>query len=530
VPYGQPISKSPEFINFRSGVQKQRVVVGKSAWTYFDCGPKDGSVEPLLCIPGTAGTAESFFHQLMSLGNRGYRVIAVSPPAFWTHDEWVNGLNAFLVALGLVRVRDPNVSASAASNAALAHSPRVHVLANSLAGFMMLYYLSHVQPSKNYVASLVQCNSFLDTTSYQAAHGSSPWCLTLLRHAPDFVVKKFVLDSLPQKTLWPEAVDFTVEQLESNLATDVIAARLTLNIARSRGVAQPHLWRDRSGQVFPQERITLLDTTDESVVPEAARDRLYAALPNARYALLKEGGDLPFLSVPDQVNVFLTVHLRACGIQPSIHNVPAPAQPVPASVTSPEHKGSSRRTSNAALGSSLAGPSSLSSTFLAPSRFMASGYGHEDDEQNNDSIFLSKNTPSASPPPVTAAATAADQTSSDSAAAYAVETRSSPSSSMSMGSVAESRAETDRQELLRTIQAEEAERAARLAAAQAERAAREAEMAAAVRARIAHDQEQSERQSSMLSSLLEGDAAEAEQTLTADRRRQLAQQDPEDLF
>lgn len=91
-PYtGIPLNQSPSFVAFRASVPKLRVMVGSRQWTYFDLGPRDPSVAPLVCIPGTSGNAEMFFYQMMELGNKGYRVISVSPPAYFTHDDWCNG-------------------------------------------------------------------------------------------------------------------------------------------------------------------------------------------------------------------------------------------------------------------------------------------------------------------------------------------------------------------------------------------------------------------------------------------------------
>ena len=54
----QPLSKSPSFIAFRASVQRHRCQVGREAWTYYDLGPKDPTVQPLILLPGTSGTAE----------------------------------------------------------------------------------------------------------------------------------------------------------------------------------------------------------------------------------------------------------------------------------------------------------------------------------------------------------------------------------------------------------------------------------------------------------------------------------------
>jgi pimeloyl-ACP methyl ester carboxylesterase len=39
--------------------------IGTKQWRYYDFGPK--VVPPLVCIPGTAGTADVYYKQIMSL-------------------------------------------------------------------------------------------------------------------------------------------------------------------------------------------------------------------------------------------------------------------------------------------------------------------------------------------------------------------------------------------------------------------------------------------------------------------------------
>lgn len=56
--------------------------------------------------------------------------------------------------------------------------------------------------------------------------------------------------------------------------------------------------------------ITIIDVFDECANSENTREELYKMYPNARLAHLKSGGNFPYLSRPDQVNLHLLVHLR----------------------------------------------------------------------------------------------------------------------------------------------------------------------------------------------------------------------------
>jgi hypothetical protein len=54
------------------------------------------------------------------------------------------------------------------------------------------------------------------------------------------------------------------------------------------------------------------------VLPGGMRARLLERFPDAREALLKEGGDFPYLAAPDEVNLMIQVHLRSNGLFPDI--------------------------------------------------------------------------------------------------------------------------------------------------------------------------------------------------------------------
>lgn len=64
---------------FLQQVARQRVTTydGKT-WSYFDAGRSNAEAPPLVCLPGTSGTARCFHRQMLALAAKGYRVISVS--------------------------------------------------------------------------------------------------------------------------------------------------------------------------------------------------------------------------------------------------------------------------------------------------------------------------------------------------------------------------------------------------------------------------------------------------------------------
>eukprot|EP01102_Stenamoeba_stenopodia_P012379 TRINITY_DN3901_c0_g1_i1.p1 TRINITY_DN3901_c0_g1~~TRINITY_DN3901_c0_g1_i1.p1 ORF type:complete len:295 (-),score=56.88 TRINITY_DN3901_c0_g1_i1:188-1072(-) len=268
---------------FRSWVSLQRVNIdyfgSERVWKYYDWGPKD--VPVLVCIPGVSGTAETFYKQFLSLCPKGYRIIAVQPPAYMTHASWTQGFDRFLDLLGL---------------------NRIHLLGTSLGGYLALCFLQY-RPQR--VASLILQNAFCDTSFFQE---NAP-CVQMFSLMPTFMLQRFLLANFPNKLLEREiaaSVDFMVEQLETLDQTE-LASRLTLNCTSGP------VNRETQFQ-FDSSKATFIDTLDEVVLPEKLKEELYQKLPDAKKAFLKTGGNFPFLSRSDEFNIYLIVHLRNQGV------------------------------------------------------------------------------------------------------------------------------------------------------------------------------------------------------------------------
>lgn len=75
----------------------------KQVWTIYDAGPKTIR-SPLICLPPVSGTADTFFQQVLGLSAKGYRVISLSYPVYWTINEWCEGFRKLLDFLQLDQV------------------------------------------------------------------------------------------------------------------------------------------------------------------------------------------------------------------------------------------------------------------------------------------------------------------------------------------------------------------------------------------------------------------------------------------
>ncbi|KAF6152551.1 hypothetical protein GIB67_012998 [Kingdonia uniflora] len=92
-----------DYTHFKSQVPLHKISIGPKLWRYYDFGPK--VVPPLICLPGTAGTADVYYKQIMSLSIKGYRVISVDIPHVWNHLEWIQAFEKFLDAIDVHHVK-----------------------------------------------------------------------------------------------------------------------------------------------------------------------------------------------------------------------------------------------------------------------------------------------------------------------------------------------------------------------------------------------------------------------------------------
>jgi len=105
------------------------------------------------------------------------------------------------------------------------------------------------------------------------------------------------------------SIDFMVEQLECVKRED-LASRLSLNCT-----VGPFIKEELK---MDETNITVIDVLDDVIIPEKVRDQVFKSYPNSRQALLKSGGNFPYLSRADEINLHIEVHLR------SVCNLSAP--------------------------------------------------------------------------------------------------------------------------------------------------------------------------------------------------------------
>jgi len=270
------IATSAEYQSFRGSVALKKIAIGDSGatWQVYDTGPRE-SGSPLVCLPPIAGTADIFFKQCLALSGRGYRVLAAEWPPYYSLKEWCQGFKDLLDHMNL---------------------ERVHLFGAALGGFLAQKFAEHTRNCPR-VASLVLCNTFTDTTIFKYSEESSAFWLM-----PSVVLKRLVMSGLEGAHMdqqMVDATDFILERLES-LGHAQLASRLTLTCAPAH--VEPQNVND-----LP---VTIIDVFDECALTQEVREETYKFYPSAKMGHLKSGGNFPYLSRSDEVNLYLFIHLR----------------------------------------------------------------------------------------------------------------------------------------------------------------------------------------------------------------------------
>lgn len=271
------IAQSNEYQSFRSSVSQRKFVVDEDEskeWKVYDAGPRSVKC-PLICFPPASGTADVFFRQILALTAVGYRVISVEYPIYWKIVEFCEGFRRLIDHLQL---------------------DKVHLFGASLGGFLAQKFAEYTYRSPR-VASLILCNSFYDTTIFNQTNSAPTFWMM-----PSLVLKKMVMGNFDKGPVDPsicDSIDFLVEKLDG-LTQAELASRLTLNCMNC--YVEP--------QKIQQIPITIMDVFDDCALSHSVREELYKCYPEAKRAHLKSGGNFPYLSRCDEVDIFIKIHLQ----------------------------------------------------------------------------------------------------------------------------------------------------------------------------------------------------------------------------
>ncbi|KAH7829478.1 putative acid cluster protein 33 [Monocercomonoides exilis] len=267
------LANTEAFTKFRGNVPLQRATVGitnPKTWKFYDCG--DESKAPIVMLPPAAGTAEGYFKLMNELPERGIRIIAVQNPPIIDHDEWIESFAAFLDHIKL---------------------KRVHLLGSGLGGFLVLLFTRIHQKR---VISTILINSYAANIALQQP-------TVKFEFAPAFVLRNYLTQSLQTQpaaaTKNLASVDFFKKQMES-LTQEELFSSLSLMCTEA--------YIDK--KKIDSKTLTIMETDDFSSLNERVKGTCASFFPTATLVPLKKGGDFPYISVADEVCLYITVHMR----------------------------------------------------------------------------------------------------------------------------------------------------------------------------------------------------------------------------
>lgn len=236
------------------------------------CGPT------LMMLPGTLGTAGIFKDAMDALGTR-VRMVSVTYPMIDDIHRLADSLAALMTTLGI---------------------EQASIVGSSLGGFLAQHFAAR-HPER--VEKLILGNTLCDPSLTRRLVGRQP--VETLRATPPSAHRKVVLDSV---ATWPEkdAGQKKLKEILLDSGTRLLSARAMKArvLAVQAAPAVPKLG-------IPAERITILDTEDDPLLPREVQDDVVRTYPGARHVRLPSGGHYPYVLRAKEYNAVLS---RALGL------------------------------------------------------------------------------------------------------------------------------------------------------------------------------------------------------------------------
>ncbi len=257
---------------FRGRFETEIHSVNGRRWGVIDCGVDSAGNKPVfIFLPGTLGTAEIFWNQIVALSD-SHRVLSLTYPALADAEALVDDLADLMSKFELK-------SAS--------------ILGSSLGGFLaQLFAIRHADR----VEHIFIANSLSDPTPFKTQQ-PPPWQISAM---PASMLRKVMGDRVQSWSANDESMKPLVELLMHQLNKAIPGRNLKARVlALLKSDNLPHL-------PIPDSRITIIDSEDDPLIPETARAEVRRRYPQARHCGFKYGGHFPYVVRPDDY----TAHIR----------------------------------------------------------------------------------------------------------------------------------------------------------------------------------------------------------------------------
>ncbi|ORM41062.1 Maspardin [Babesia sp. Xinjiang] len=286
-----------DYARFKQKTPVKRVFdpISELYWTYYECAKtrktRDsdrGTAElpTVVLLHGICGTAGCYFYVMNKLSEAGVRCISAQYPEYYSVEEWISGLLHFLEYLKLSK---PTVFGS------------------DLGGYLLQLFVEKYPES---VYSMILCNSYRRTDCFS----SSPdlrglygrWYSVL----PHMILRNIFVESyicpknyhgIPRVSVMEQlAREFMASELDQLTASD-LGSRISLQMSTE-------YVGDFGLQRMPHSKILIIETNNNNT-PEELNEEMRTAYADAKIATMKNGGDFPYLTKPEEIVTFVMVHL-----------------------------------------------------------------------------------------------------------------------------------------------------------------------------------------------------------------------------
>jgi len=263
--------KIMELSEFRRRFRSKTLKLWGLTWRLIETKPKAANAPALLMLPGTLGSAEIFWRQIVALGDR-LRVMSVTYPQIADIERLADGLAALLDRNGV---------------------SRASVVGSSLGGFLAQWFAARHpgRVDRLFIGSSLADPKLLDLTGRTPAALES---LPATRH------RDFILASVRS---WPEPEPVfaalkavLIESGTKLLSPRALKARV---LAVQRSPAVPRLQ-------IPDGRITVIDCADDPLIPRHVQDDVRRRYQGAKYVRLPVGGHYPYITRSEAYTAILS--------------------------------------------------------------------------------------------------------------------------------------------------------------------------------------------------------------------------------
>ena len=255
---------------FRKRYPEHRIKAGGLTWGVIDS--KAGKGEPvLILVPGTLGTADIFWNQIVALGKR-IRIISLTLPNAKTITALADALAALMDKLEL---------------------DRASLLGSSLGGYLVQHFAAR-HPER--IDTLFVCNTLIDPDRLRPSLAEARR-LTPKQH---LALNQARVRSMPV----PDAGFKLMQKVLLEAGVRLGASTLKKRVLVVRGGPEvPKL-------ALKPRQIVTVDSADDQIVPQAELAQVRRRYAKSRHVRLKAGGHFPYITRPDLYTKLLARHFR----------------------------------------------------------------------------------------------------------------------------------------------------------------------------------------------------------------------------